>query len=131
MIMKYTLTFEDAKNRFTLKTFGNLTMFGIQDMIKQLVSHQDWKKGRDLFIDHREASFEEISVEDIMLLSKMVTMLDETLGARRCSVISSDDGHMKNAMYKNTVDPDKADIVTRTFSALQYNEAIAWLDNQL
>lgn len=125
--MKFDLVFEEEKNRFTLKTYGNLTMIGIQDMVQKLVSHPNWQKNRDLFIDHREASFKDISVEDILQLSQMVLTLDETLGARHCSVISSDDGHLINAMYKNTVDP-VANLVTKMFLPSQYDEAIAWLD---
>lgn len=128
--MKFDIIFEEKKNRFTLKTYGSLSMLGIKEMVQQLVSHPNWQKNRDLFIDHREASFDEISVEDILELSQMVLALDQTLGARRCSVISSDDGHFKNAMYKSTVDPG-ANLVTQLFLPSEYDEAIAWLDELL
>lgn len=128
--MRYDIIFTPEKNRFTLKTYEYLTMTGIQEMIRELVTHKDWKKGRDLFIDHREASFEKISIEDIISLSNTVMLLDETLGAHRCSVISSDDGYLKNAMYQNKIDSN-AKIVTRTFLPTEYDQAIAWLDSGL
>lgn len=128
--MKYDINFDKNKNRFSLKTYGYLSMNGIQEMIKTLVTHEKWKKGRDLFIDHREASFEKISQEDMLVLSQTVISLDKTLGAHRCAVISPDDGYAKHAMYEYSVE-SKADLITRTFLADQYEMAREWLDSQM
>lgn len=130
LVMKFDLSFDIEQNRFTLKTYGYLSMDGIKEMIKTLVTHDKWEKGRDLFIDHREASFEKISQENMLVLSQTVISLDKTLGAHRCAVVSPDNGYAKHAMYEYTVET-KADLITRTFLADQYDQAIEWLDSQM
>lgn len=128
--MRYEITFNEDKNRFTLKTFDYLTMQGIEEMVKELLTHNNWQKGRDLLIDHREASFAKISIEDIISLSNTIMALDKTLGSRKCSVISPEDGYLKNSMYESKIEPN-VDTVTRTFLPSQYEDAISWLDSDL
>ncbi len=126
--MRFEITFNEDQNRFILKTFEYLTMQGIEEMVKELLTHNKWQKGRDLLIDHREASFAKISIEDIISLSNTVMVLDKTLGSRRCSAISPEDGYLKNSMYESKIE-SKVDTVTKTFLPSQYKEAIEWLDN--
>lgn len=128
--MQYSIEFVKDKNRFVLKTSGSLTMLGIQDMVRDLVSHEDWQKGRDLFIDHRDASFDKISVDDIIILSQTVKTLDQTLGARHCAVVNSDDSHLKNSMYDVKIEAE-VDLVNRNFFPDQYDEALQWLDDNM
>ena len=127
--MKYELTFEENLNRFTLTTFNALTLPGIQEMLKALVTHESWRKGRDLVVDHRQASFSKISPEEMRFLADAVVALDQHLGARYCAVISPDDGISKHAMYQFDVEP-RADLVTRVFLSHEYSDALKWLNER-
>ncbi|MBN2715654.1 MAG: hypothetical protein JXX14_07345 [Deltaproteobacteria bacterium] len=124
--MKYSIAFDSSWNRFTLTTFEAVSMKGVKQMLRDLLMHPSWKKGRDLLVDHRKASFSQISSEEMAFLADTVVALDEKLGARFCAVISPDDGITKHAMYKFDVDP-RADLVTRVFMADEYDAALEWL----
>ena len=124
--MKYTLVFDENRNLFTLTTFGALSLKGIQDMIRTMLMHESWRKGRDLLVDHRRASFCDVSPADMKVIADTVVVLDQKLGARHCAVITPDDGISKHAMYQYEVDP-RADLVTRIFLAHEYDIALHWL----
>ena len=126
--MKYTLLYEPDLNRFTLTTFGELSMSGIQEMLKALLTHEAWQKNRDLVVDHRQASFSKISPEEMKYLADTVVALDRRLGARHCAIITPDDGITKHAMYQYDVE-SRAELVNRTFLANEYDQAIQWLNS--
>ena len=124
--MRYTLAFDENRNLFTLTTFDALSLRDIQDMIRAMLMHESWRKGRDLLLDHRLASFSEISPADMKMLADTVAVLDQKLGPRYCAIITPDDGISKHAMYQYEVDP-RADLVTRIFLAHEYENALHWL----
>ncbi|MBN2344322.1 MAG: hypothetical protein JXX29_05275 [Deltaproteobacteria bacterium] len=128
--MRYTLLFEEKLNRFTLTTYEELSFEGIQEMMKTLLTHESWKKGRDLLVDHREASFAQITPQEMQYLADAVVTLDQTLGARYCAVVSPDDGVSKHAMYQFDVE-DRAELVNRTFLPNEHDKALSWLNSHL
>ena len=125
--MEFEIAFESEKNRFVIKTCGFYAVEDNISIIKQLELHPNWRKGLDVLVDHRQASFETARVDDIRHISEAMAVFEKKYGSRRCAIVAPSAGYSLVAFYKYDVD-SKVDLVTKIFPSDEYDKALSWLD---
>ena len=126
--MEFEIIDESGNGRFVTKTFGQFSTENMTLMLKQLVSHNHWKKGLDLLMDHRQLSLDEATVDEVSQLAKVIGALEKDFAAGRCAMVVPDKGPGIAAIFKYAIDL-KSEMVIKMFEPAEYRNALNWLEN--
>lgn len=126
--MHYKINDESENNRFVIKMSGPFTLQSHAALLKELVSHPNWKKGLDLLVDGREVSLEYFEAEQIKIAATSVVHFGDFIGECRHAIICPDEGFTKVSMFTFFAD-EEVGWTSRLFSSDEYAEAVSWLDD--
>ncbi|WDP91318.1 MAG: hypothetical protein HUN04_17090 [Desulfobacter sp.] len=126
--MKYEIQDESKKyGRFLIKLSGPFSIDSQISMLRELVSHSNWRKGLNQVIDARELEFENYNINEIDSAALSVALLKKHFENSRHAIILSKeaDGLMKSEMF-NFLTGDKVGWVSRIFTEDEYENALTW-----
>ncbi len=124
--MKYSIFFKTDHEYFVFKTSGKFSVEDHSRLLRELVSHTEWRKGMNLIADHSDAGFEGVSVDDIEEVCQSVIVADEKYGAGRCAVIIPPEGFSIAEIYKFRTELSLS-MKIKIFQASEYDDALSWL----
>ncbi len=97
--MNHEIIDETNLGRFIIKRYGYLTYERSSIMLKDLLSHKNWRKGMSFLMDFRQASLEEFSIEQLKNLGILLSSLNNIIGDGRCAIVALPDQLGKVAMH--------------------------------
>lgn len=125
--MKHIIQFIRAKHYFLVTTFGELTSSGSMAIFDDLFNIQDWQTGLPILVDHRNASFQQLSLEEIEDFSIYLREKNTFLGHAKMAIIMSPKQQLsKYAMWKIITEPEVLFSID-TFSSVE--EAEEWFSH--
>lgn len=124
--MEYEIRDESEKNRFIIKLSGRLSMDDHSAMLKELVSHPHWKKGRKMLVDVRQVSAQGVGADEMVALAKTIGPFKDKLGPTRHAFVCSEGTYSLTSMFHYIVD-DQVGWTSKLFTADEYEAALTWL----
>ena len=105
--MNHTIQYIKDKHYFLVNTFGELTGSGSIAIFNNLFNMQDWKTGSPILVDHRNASLQEMTLEEIEYFSAYLKKNNNNFGCAKMAILMSPKGELsKYAMWKITIESE-------------------------
>lgn len=127
--MEYNILDDTDTGFFLIETYGD---FDVDDDIKALgrvIRHEKWEKGKKLLVDHRQSTFDNLTVLQVVELSNVISAVDEQYGPSFCAIVVPSGVGDKAAFYKYDV-CCKCNVKIEIFYSYEYQSAVDWLRNQ-
>jgi len=124
--MNHTIQYIKDKHYFLVNTFGELTGSGSIAIFNDLFNMQEWQAGSPILVNHRKASLQEMTLEEIEDFSAYLKVKKSKFGCAKMAILMSPKGELsKYAMWKITTEPEvqfSIDIFASTVEAEEWFE---------
>ena len=109
----------------TVKTHGDGSPEGIIAFLEDLISHPEWKKGKNVLLDHRELSIDSITAEGIERVAGFFVSIADQLGDGKLALVMNRDIDFGIARAWELVTATEVDMHIRVFKRI--DDAKRWL----
>ena len=123
--MNYEVMFHEKGSFMELETKGVITVEEAKGSFHSILDHEFWIQGRPLLINHMSSTTESLTVNDIMQISKMVTMGNEALGDAKFALAMKSDLDYGQARMWQLYTEDHLNAKIEVFRSRE--EAVNWL----
>ena len=123
--MNYEVMFHEKGSFMELETKGVITVEEAEGSFHSILDHEFWMQGRPLLINHMSATTESLTVNDIMEISKIVTMGNDALGDTKFALAMKSDLDYGQARMWQLYTEDHLNAKIEVFRSRE--EAVNWL----
>ncbi len=88
--MKFKIKFDHMPEYVFIRTEGNASAQGFDNLLTTLVDSPEWKTGSRQLVDHRNLVIDSLSAEDIQKIEEVVRKHTKNLGNGRCAFVVKD-----------------------------------------
>ncbi len=88
--MKFEIDFSPIPDYILLKTEGEASFEGFENLFKTLVSSPQWKPGTGYLVDHRKLILKELSSKEMSGIVSLVRKYSKEYGAGPCAFVVAD-----------------------------------------
>lgn len=88
--MKSIILYDNLPEYVLLETSGEVSVDGVERMLKQLVESPRWTPGTDQLIDHRKLDVKKLSADDMRKIRDILNRHSLELGRGRCAFVVKD-----------------------------------------
>ena len=88
--MEFEISFTHSSDFVYIKTAGNASVKGFDELLSSVVNSPNWKTGTKQLIDHRKINSELLTSADIRKIKDIVERYAGKLGNGRCAFVVSE-----------------------------------------
>jgi len=110
---------------FEVKTFGDAEVGKFRDILEALVTHEKWKSGTALLINHTELNSASLTTDDMRTIVNFNAQYSGQVGKSKCAHLVARDIEFGMVRMWEGWAENKWDVSEKLFKSR--DEAIAWL----
>ena len=87
--MRFEINFEKSSEYVYIKTEGEASVSGFNELLTELIESSDWITGTKQLVDHRKLKLDKLKSVDMGIIRDIVKQHSEKLGNGRCAFVVS------------------------------------------
>jgi len=88
--MKFDINFDNMPEYVLIRTEGEASARGFDDLLAKLVDSPGWIAGTSQLVDHRKLIMENLASDDVKRIKKIVKKHSKKMGNGRCAFVVKD-----------------------------------------
>ncbi len=123
--MEFDINFEHMPEYVLIRTEGEASVGGFDELLTKLVDSPRWVTGTDEIVDHRKLVMNNLISNDMKIIKNIVKNHSKKLGNGRCAFVVKGDFEFGMARMYELIGGGKIHIKVGVFHSI--NEAVEWL----
>ena len=123
--MEFEIIFDHMPEYVLMRTYGEASVRGFDDLVTTLVSSPEWVAGAGKLVDHRKLSAKNLTNDDVQKIERITAEYGEQLGSGNVAFVVRDAESFGMVRMWGLLGGESTNNETRVFYSI--DEAVAWL----